>query len=221
MGEVWWAPCEKPPGTPGDIRVVLRGGWGPQMRMAGECHGTRSQVRAAGVQAQESLQQLPRCHDSKTRGSDSRTSSAKASGGPAQCPFQPQAAVAPTKSKGISGRREKGSPGPGPPRGPVGGASWNGARQPELRPCPRRSPATLVISVMKGSPLGARRPALGSGGSAECHVVPAMPSQTDEGASRLPGQDRCQQPAPARPRGAVWDVFKDALLSAIKYASPP
>lgn len=96
---------------------------------------------------------------------------------------------------------------------PPGWAAQKGTRQPELRPCSRSFSDILIILIMRG-------PAPGSSRSSERQVVPKMPPQTDEGASRPSGQGTSPAACP-HPWGAVWVVFKDALLSPIKYAWPP
>lgn len=48
-----------------------------------------------------------------------------------------------------------------------------------------------------------------------------MPSGPADSSTDRRGRHSGAPRQPALPPGAVWDVFKDALLSSIKYASTP
>lgn len=93
------------------------------------------------------------------------------------------------------------------------GASWQGARQPELRPSSHGSSGSLVILIMKGQLLWTPQAPTCCWQSLRCHR-----RQMRE--PWLPWQGGRVADCPC-PQGAVWDIFKDALLSLIKYASAP
>lgn len=93
------------------------------------------------------------------------------------------------------------------------GAAWHGPGQPELRPYSQSSSDVRMILIMEG-------PALGSQRSLECQAV--LP-QTEEGL-RWEGGCHGQGGSPAacpHPWGSCLSLCKNALLSPIKYASPP